>query len=892
MRILREYVLGSIYRNKRTSAAIFTALFLMTSLMSCFCGVVYTQWTDAVFLDRWHDGDWHGELFDTSYGKDLDKIEHYYSVSAVLIKGPWEVAKISGQGRRMYIIQRGANAEYWNSMPEKDALLEGRVPESDSELALSKQYFEDHPEVKLGDTLTLPVGERHFNGTVLTETDAYHEGETFKQTGTKTYTLVGKMDVTTSSIVPAYTGMSYLEQDTIKDDDPLTIYLRFKPMRDTYRALPALAESIGYEKDEYGDYLLRYNTSLLSKYLIFPPEQEFSLEMLAVPLMFVLLALLLVAVFVLIIHNAFALSLNEKASQLATFACVGASPRQIRSAAIAEAIILALPSLPPGLIVGWFLNLQLFANINAHNDIGRDAPDIVASFGLPAVLPAVLLSLLTACLSAQIPAKKLAKTLPVEMMKQSDEGLKKPRRFRFSPVSACFGIIGELSSNALAHRKRSYRTATISLCLSFLLLISFQITYSVQDAYREISGRMSSDEGHVYANVSDGQMPDPEVIDKLSQIPEATRSVIYDKLTCATWVSAENASSDIQQYLGGFDEIVNAGKYSLIERDGAYRMRSTLVGMEERSFREYCKSLGVDPQPYFEDTSLALFYNYTADPDASTRRNTVLRELLALEEGQELEFTERAYDEDEGNHTFPLRVGALVDTLPCSTLYDSQHFTLTMIMPLEHVLNISASCSEKRQNSSRSLTAVFFADGGENASDAKIVELSGKVNEIITSYYGSGDYLTSDIVEKEKMSADIRESMNMIIAFLTVFLAAIGLSNVWAGISGNLRQRSREFAMLKSVGLDTKQMWKMLFLEGLTLGLKPLLYSIPFQILFLAMNLKLNEITLIEYLPFTPVGVVLGYTALVLLAVIGAYVLGGRKIQGENIIMAVKDDTL
>ena len=336
-------------------------------------------------------------------------------------------------------------------------------------------------------------------------------------------------------------------------------------------------------------------------------------------------------------------------------------------------------------------------------------------------------------------------------MKQEEEHLKKPRRFKISPISACFGIIGELSSNALAHRKHSYRTATISLCLSFLLLTSFLTIFTVRDAYREISGRGSLEEGHVYANISDGQMPDPEVLDRLSQIPEAKEAAIYNQMTCATWVSAEDASSDIQEYLGGFDAIVDANKYSLIERDNAYRLRTTLVGLEESCFREYCRRLGVDPDPYLKDPSQALAYNYTKDPDAGTWRNTVRRELLKLEEGQEIKFTERAYDEDEGDHTFSLRIGKLIDTLPCSTLYDTSYFTLTLVMPLRSVLDISASCSVRRQNSARSLTAVYLAGGDENVTDAQIEKLSTQVDEIISSYYGSGDYLVSDIVEQEKM---------------------------------------------------------------------------------------------------------------------------------------------
>ena len=98
--------------------------------------------------------------------------------------------------------------------------------------------------------------------------------------------------------------------------------------------------------------------------------------------------------------------------------------------------------------------------------------------------------------------------------------------------------------------------------------------------------------------------------------------------------------------------------------------------------------------------------------------------------------------------------------------------------------------------------------------------------------------------------------------------------------------------MLKSAGLSPGQLWNMLFLEGLSLGLKPIFISIPFQAAILALFLYINEITLAEYLPFAPLPVVLGYTGLILLAIIQAYIAGGRKIQRENIITAIKDNTI
>ena len=88
------------------------------------------------------------------------------------------------------------------------------------------------------------------------------------------------------------------------------------------------------------------------------------------------------------------------------------------------------------------------------------------------------------------------------------------------------------------------------------------------------------------------------------------------------------------------------------------------------------------------------------------------------------------------------------------------------------------------------------------------------------------------------------------------------------------------------------QLWRLLYLEGISLGLKPVLLSLPFQAAILGTFLSINEISLSQYLPYAPVFALLGYTLLILAAVMGAYIAGGRRIQRETIITAVKNDTL
>lgn len=907
MKILREYVWETLRQNKRSGAIIMTALFLMTSLMSCFCGLVYTMWTDAVVLEKWHNGDWHGELFDGAPGGSLEQIKNYASVSAVLIKGDWMTAKLpdpttkpdravpKNTNPRSYLIFRGANQEYWDSMPEKNSITEGRVPTSESELVLSKQYFEDHPGTHIGDTLTLPVGRRTYGGQPCEDTEPYREGEVFEETGTKTYTIVGVMDVTTSSAVPAYTGLTGLDEASILPDDTITVYLRFHPMRGTYRELPALARAIGYEPDEYGEYTLRYNTGLLAVHGILAPSVKgmpTHLSGLAIPLMFLLFAAFLVGVFVLVIHNAFVMSVNEKLVQLCTFAGVGATPKQIKKTVQSEALLLSALPLAPGLLAGWFLNLKLFQLINASNDLGRDAPDIVVTYGLPAILPAILLSLLTAWLSARIPAKKAAKMLPIEVLKQEGT-FGKRSKFHFP------GITGELAANAVSARRRSYRMATISLCMSFLLLTVFQYAITVNDANDAVFRTDPSESGHIFLSISDGREPDMEAIRQLKKVNGVTKSMIHDSMPCATWIDQADISEDINTNLGGIDQIIAKKKYSPIKRNGKYRIQSVIYGLEADSFRDYCEHIGVAPQPYFDDPSRAILYNCTKDPENSTRKHVLYRELLDIHEGQKLTFTEKNTDEIEGDLEFTITVGNLAKELPMETMGLS-NFTLAVIMPMEHVLQLGESCCERRRNSTQVINGVFWTESKDSASPTAasmpdtpaIRRTTRQMEEVISSFYGSGDYHLTNLAEREELNQNTQNVLNLVVTFLTAFLAVIGLSNVWASISGNLRQRRQEFAMLKSVGLSPRQLWKLLLLEGLTLGLKPLLYSLPVQVIVLAALLTVTEISLPEYLPFAPYGVLTGYTVLILLAIVGAYAVGGIRLGRENIITMIKDDTL
>lgn len=898
MNIIQEYTLDFIKRNRRSSVAVMIALLLTVMMLSGLVGFFWTMYTDNIRLELLESGNWHGELFDETFGRDLEQIENYASVEAVMLKGPWETCLLdSGNPRRQYLILRGANREYWDSMPEKDLIIEGRVPSEKGEIALSKQYFDAYPETKLGDVLTFPIGERILDGKVRDASDAFAENETFRQTGTVSYTVVGKWDVATSSMVPAYTAMGYLDNSSIQPEERITVYLRFRNMRDTYKELPALAEALGWKTNEYGEYSLKYNSPYLARYLILPPRFKMDVKgMSGMIISLLVFVVMVVGLFVLIIHNAFALSVNMRLSQLGILASIGASPKQIRKSVVYEGLILLLIPLPLGILGGWAFDKAIFQMINSMNQLSRGrAEKVIFTFGLPAILPSVLLAFITVWFSARIPARRVSKMPPVEAIRQGGNGGKFKRvRESKNPLLKWFGITGELASNTLKARKKSYRAAAISFTMSFLVLSCFQTIVSCQRASEAVFPNGREDYQQITFYLLDGQPVSQELVQRMKQTDGIQSASFFSETPHALWVPAEMASDSIEQTMGGFQGIVDAGRYNPIEANGLYRLTVYTAGLDSESFDQYCRDIGEDPAPYHKDSGPVIFYNQTSNPTKYSRREEFYMELLKVKEGDGLHLTTKAYesDPDEEAYEYNLTIGKITDTIP--PFLSSSYFTAYVIMPYDRLQKLSEHFYERRRLNVNNIKGVFVTDAqkGEDNFYNRIGEISDSLTRLANEYYGSGDFEVINVKERH----DSRESgytlMLIIVNCISGLLMVIGIANVWSTIINNLFQRRREFAMLRSMGMPPKEIQKMLLLEGIFFAFTPLLMSIIPSAGVLAYFLYLNEITLWEFLPFAPVGIMALFIALLFASTVGAYVLGERKIRRLDIVSALKEDSI
>ncbi len=889
MNILREYTLDYIKRNKKSSITIMLAMLIATILMNSLGLFAYNIWDRQVNEMIKIRGNWHGELYGGTLGKDLNYVKSYASVDEVMVKGQWYTLKIE-DARRPYLVLRDANEAYWNSMTEQYLIIEGHMPEKKGELAISKQFMEAHPEYRVGDEMTLPIGERMKDNISLDPRSSYKEKEKFKIEKEVTYTIVGILDMTTASIVPAYTGIGYLEEKDILPEDELTVYIRFKNMRDTYKELPKIAEGIGYEKDEYGDYLLRYNSSLLSKYLVLPKhEGKYSLLQFVTPIMGIAIVATLIGVFVFIIHNAFEISMNHRKKQLGMFKSIGATPKQIKASIIFEALILSIIPIILGLMISMGLSYWFIERMNELNaKFENEMYTYKINFWVEVMVVAAVL--IIAWLSAYVPSRKISKKMPIEILKGelTSKLLKKKKKrvkrlAKIRRASKTEDIYRELANSQFKANKKSFRTSIISLTLSFMLFMVFITAMRngklINDIYYSTESK-----SNIILHIQDGNPVDPlihQAIEENSKIKEAVE--ITDSQG-TIWVSSKDESEEFKK-LGGLEAILN-DKYYIYERNNQYRIRTNLIALDDQTFKAYCQQIGADWQDYYSDEGQkVIIYNKTIDTFHSTQRNVVYIDFLNLKQGNQLRVNEKVYEEDLGDSEVDVEVGYVTDQLPEGNIWPG-NYTLTQIMPLSTYQRIIASWELEKALRAMRTSIYMQVDEGD------IESVSNWVEEECEKIYGSGDYHIWDEVEERKIDEAVEAESMKVIIFITLLFAVIGISNAFFTVYTSLEQRSRTFAMLRSIGISTKGIIKLLGLEALHFAIKPIIYASIIEIGWMSLLIKIDDSNWGEFIAYMPIGTFCVFALLIILAIMLAYFIGSYQIRKQNIVEVIKDDTL
>lgn len=646
-------------------------------------------------------------------------------------------------------------------------------------------------------------------------------------------------------------------------------------MRETYKVMPELAGLAGVPADSG---FLVYHDRLLSAYLV-PTPQGLSVRSLMV-IGYMGAVLLCCATLILMLKNAFFVSMSSRLHQLGILESVGATPKQLRQALYSECAILCLPAVALGLGLGvlasWGFVGYLASVANPINQV-----DLQYQFSFWAMGAALLATLITVWLSAVIPARRLSRISALEAIRSGvQRPVKKMRRYRV--FSRLFGVEAELARKSIYARKRLLRAAAWSLTLAFLGLCAFLNVEAISglSTQRTYFERYRSRWDLMAALTESGD--DSRILGQIRSIPGVERATAYRMTVARARVDGTLLSGEVK----ALEDPSSLSERLVPDERGALWLKAPVLVLDDQSFLGYCAENGISP-----GESGALIVNRIANGERDEAHNRLYWPYLTEETGLSLPLYESGR-KDEPFAT--LEIAGFVSELPelrqefeedalvvvmSESLYDSMkdRFPAPYAAALEKV-----PLNPTEHFSIRNRVYNVIAESEQ--------EIEG-IQDQLSALLPQGTIIENRLAA-QRDDATMRWGIRVIISALACLLALIGLSSVFAVCLSQIQQRRREFARYLSVGLSPGGMVKILVMEGLLMGLKPLLIGLVVNIPLTALMLNAAWISVPAYLSSAPVGFILGFMALVLVMVGLASYLGGRKILRGNLMEALKDDAL
>ena len=576
-----------------------------------------------------------------------------------------------------------------------------------------------------------------------------------------------------------------------------------------------------------------------------------------------------------VIRNSFAISITEKTKLYGMLASIGATSKQIRHNVLFEGFVLGIIGIPAGILLGVGVIALLVVILNALLENMLNGISFV--YAVPwwvAVISAVMSAviILFSTLSSAFRASRIA---PITAIRgNNDIKINKKKSYK-SPkfIKKLFGVGGEIAYKNLKRSKKKYRTTVISIIITVAMFISIStfIEYGLKiagDHFKDISYNIT-----VHAN------------DKLSydEYENVYKRIIADTDINSSIKACENYYGNIVGLTDYYTEDAKAAELS--GGDLAY-----VFGVDNKSFKEYVTALGYN---YDDVKDKALITNdfkyYNSDnilikgKEFDLPMNTVVK----LYPNGTPSYTED--DIKEIQKTDPDFVYNPDDYKSVDlVIYD----TINKEVPGSIVSSIMSTLNEGSVLVSEDYFKKLFAEDNDHTTGVIVIDSADPVNTV--EYINNLDIENLDVFNINEQ----KEQMNAIVLIIAIFaygfiivISLIGITNVFNTINTNMRLRSKEFAMLKSIGMTKKEFNRMIRLESLFYGLKSLLIGVPLGLLggYAIFKATGNTIMLDYSFPTMAVLISIVFVFFVVWLIMKISI---SKVNKQNIIETIRNDNI
>lgn len=872
MNIINTLTWRSLKLNRKRTIVTIIGI-ILSGAMICGTFTLAASFQD-IFVQRAikTDGNFHATFYDVSSEQIKYIADNTYTKKSMLSRDlGYARFERSTSESKPYFFVREYDDTAFRQMPVE--LTAGRFPEKAGEILLSKEILKHGGEAyRIGDTITLAVGERINEGQQLPFDSSFQETERFTATSPpQTFTVTGLMakpHFENFYGIPGFTVIAYLDQGG-SAAKPVNISILGKNPRQIYDKIPQMAKNAGIESYNYNDELLKWMG--ISK-----KENVQAMFNSVVAIILSLIA----AGSVIVIYNAFAISVSERKKQFGMLAGIGAAPGQIRRSVFFEGAILALGGIPLGIlsgIGGIYVTLSV-VNRLASGMIGIEdvALRLIVSPGI--ILGTIAFMALLIFISAYIPAKRASAASPIEALRLSSDIKIQGKAVRTSRLSRfLWGFEGELALKNLKRNRRRYRTTVLSLFISIVLFISFSsfINYGFTS-----SDLYFQDTPYDLSVTLHNASPEEQAgfYKRIAALDGVERYATSRMVFAESWLTRSRFGSYLQE------KHLDEQKLFPVNKKNQYRCTVRITTLGDAEFKAYAAENGIDAAAFQDTQNLrGILINKNVLQEAGKRTEY---EPLQAKTGEKLLLTTASgVPAPPAPVPFSMEIGAITDTLPLGVAYTGPA-EINIIVSDKAFPVLSSLLTDETMRSGNEAELFICADNSAVPGD-----LAERIRTIYEDY---SDHCFLHLYDVQASKQDMERSKMLASIFLYGFvtlITLIGVTNIFNTISANIALRRREFAMLQSVGLTPRGFNKMINYESVFYGLKALLYGLPVSIL-ISMLLYNSLSGVFEFAFFLPWKEILICVAGVFVIVFITMLHAGAKLKNDNIIEALRAENL
>lgn len=747
------------------------------------------------------------------------------------------------------------------------SLKEGRYPQNSNEILINKWMG-----YKIGDKFETIINGKE-----------------------NSYEIVGMLEETefdkndSANVVSTKGAITFLNREGLSENDNVSVSVITNDISKIYKTVERISEKTGK--------VARYNEELLTYGCIAKEGSEFKTNLIIT----VSIAIAIVSISsIALIYTVFNVSVSEKKKYIASLLSIGTTRRQIFMIYLLEGIIIIMLALPLGLLLSFGLDFSL---INIFNKLFKTLQGNILGTTLSAsaevsiymvsswftTISSIILIITICLISIVVPIINISKTTIIEGIRKNKYNKMNSNNVKSPKV---FGLLGGLAYKNISRSKSKYIVLTFSVTISIILFITINGYISNLNSYNTIT----TEDYNYRLSISNNWDYDKREYSKeiIEEFKEAGLIESVYGISNGNGAYTKIANNDINPTFKEMAKKLNSLNKNMLE-DNSIELFCTPIILDNKTYEEYLKQVG---DIKLEKNECVLI-NYS---DIKTKYGNGIN-FTNYEEGDKLTLycNSEVHPEDiEMQKKFSNSIDNALGT-KTETNYENKSIELnikkvTNVIPKGAYINVETGyiaivvTPETLDEIDLKVNGISFK---HEANDFRIQspntkELDMAVQKLADEYRGTVNIFGEDCSIKQEASDNERIIKEILLYSFIVLICVLSIINIFNIIVSSMRKRKMEIVQLSAIGMDRKQMNKMLILEGIFYGLTAIIIGIIIGITVIyILYTKMINIDLYEFeIPYIDIVCMMFVIYLVIFSSI-AYV--KKEINSKNISDIIKE---